>query len=156
MFTTGASGHGSAALGDQDASGLHPGRTLHDHRVTRSLRHAQFPGLVPAVEAIAYRSAIQSAQERHIAREGFYATNPKTLDISLATPKHFRPDPTITATQASLGTATWTMTLTRIAGSSSYGAYAAVFTQDGYDVTNSTIPASINPVSGNSRDDDGS
>ena len=102
-----------------------------------------------AAEAVAYLSAIQSAQERYIAKQGVYATDPTALDIALAPPTYFTPDATITSAQATAGTATWTMTLTRIAASSSYGAYTVIFTQDGFDATNSTIPAVINPVSSN-------
>jgi hypothetical protein len=40
------------------------------------------------------------------------------------------------------------LTLTRVGASSGYGAYTVVFTQDGYDSTNSTINAipDINPL----------
>ena len=42
----------------------------------------------------------------------------------------------------------WTLTLTRVGASSGYGAYTVVFTNDGYDSTNSTINAipDINPL----------
>ena len=56
---------------------------------------------------------------------------------------------TITTVQASdaTGGSTWTLTLTRIEGSSSYGAYTVIFNQNGYD-TNSTINSipDINPL----------
>ena len=51
---------------------------------------------------------------------------------------------TVTATQN-----TWTLTLTRTGASAGYGAYTVVFTDQGYDATNSTIQGmpDINPIS---------
>jgi prepilin-type N-terminal cleavage/methylation domain-containing protein len=101
-----------------------------------------------ASEAVAYLSALQGAQERYIAQEGIYAADPTTLDITLQPPKYFTVGtmlPTNTGTNP-----TWSMTLTRIAASSSKGAYTVTFTQDGYDSANSTLAAlpEINPFGG--------
>jgi hypothetical protein len=52
----------------------------------------------------------------------------------------------VTAVQDSTGAPTWSMTLTRIAGSSSYGAYTVGWNQIGFDRTGSTIVATIMPV----------
>jgi type IV pilus assembly protein PilA len=101
-----------------------------------------------ASEAVAYLSAMQGAQERYIAQEGIYALDPTTLDITLQPPKYFTPG-TIKTTNAG-SDPTWSLTLTRIAGSSSKGEYTVTFTQDGYDSTNSTLSShsEINPFGG--------
>jgi prepilin-type N-terminal cleavage/methylation domain-containing protein len=98
-----------------------------------------------ASEAFQYLAAVRSAQERYIAQQGVYATDPTTLDITQSTPTYFTVG-TMTAVQATDGTSSWTLTLTRIASSSSYGAYTVTFTQNGFDSTNSTVSANINPM----------
>ena len=98
-----------------------------------------------ASEAFAYLSSVRTAQERYLAKEGTYAAAITDLDIGVQTPKYFTPG---TVTTTNTGTdPTWTMTLTRIAASSSKGAYTVSFTQDGYDKAASTIDAhpEINP-----------
>ena len=98
-----------------------------------------------ASEALAYLSAIRTAQERFIAKEGIYADEVAKLDITVQLPKYFTPG-TISVTNDGTNP-TWTMTLTRIAASSSKGDYSVTFTQEGYDKANSTIDAhpEINP-----------
>jgi prepilin-type N-terminal cleavage/methylation domain-containing protein len=98
-----------------------------------------------AAEAFSYLAAVRSAQERYHAREGTYAGNVTYIDIRFATPKYFTVG-TITNTETS-----WTLTLTRTGPSAGYGSYTVIFTQDGFDTTNSTItsePANsdINPM----------
>ncbi len=94
-----------------------------------------------AAEAFAYLAAVRNAQERYQAREGTYADALNDLDIQSPTPKYFDVG-SITA-----GENTWTLTLTRKAGSSGYEAnYTVVFTQTGFDSGTSTIPADINPM----------
>lgn len=101
-----------------------------------------------ASEAFGYLSAVRSAQERYQAREGTYTTVLTDLDISQVAPKYFEVG-TVAAGPTGLEDS-WTLTLTRKAGSSGYGQYTVTFTQDGFDTTNSTItssPASdINPM----------
>jgi Tfp pilus assembly protein PilE len=97
-----------------------------------------------AAEAFAYLSSVRAAQERYQARQGTYAALITDLDVELGTPKYFTPgDITVTAEKS------WSMTLTRLAGSSGYGQYTVIFTEKGLDST-STItssPASaINPM----------
>ena len=98
-----------------------------------------------ASEALAYLSAIRTAEERFIAKEGVYADDVTKLDITVQAPKYFTPG-TIAVTNDGTNP-TWTMTLTRIAASSSKGAYSVTFTQEGYDKASSTIDAhpEINP-----------
>lgn len=91
-----------------------------------------------ASEAVAYLSAIRTAQERFIAKDGIYADEVKKLDISVPDPKYFNPVTTIVTTSAS-GTPSWSLTLTRAASTSSFGSYTVTFTQDGFDKVNSTI-----------------
>ena len=117
-----------------------------------------------AAEAFNYLSAVRSAQERYIAKEGKYCAVVTDLDIVQASPKYFAPG-SITVetggTTAGSGTdtsavgaggSTWTLTLTRKSESSSYGEYTVTFTQDGFDTGNSTIMADgtsiICPVGG--------
>ncbi len=100
-----------------------------------------------ASEAFGYLAAVRSAQERYQAREGKYAADVNDLDIDYSTPKYF----TVGAITSDENT--WTLTLTRTADSAGYKAsdgssYTVVFTQDGFDSTNSTIPAAVNPIGG--------
>ncbi|MDX2036772.1 MAG: type IV pilin protein [Isosphaeraceae bacterium] len=100
-----------------------------------------------ASEAFAYLSAVRTAQERYHAREGTYSSDIASLDIQAPTPKYFSVG-TIAASAA--GTSledSWTLTLTRSGSSAGYGEYLVIFTDQGFDVTNSTIPDDINPVS---------
>jgi prepilin-type N-terminal cleavage/methylation domain-containing protein len=102
-----------------------------------------------ATEAFNYWAAVQSAEERYIAQNGVYwdSSSADKLDIVLPTLQYF--DMTsITATNPGGGTPTWTGILTRKAASSSYGTYTVGWTQDGFSATNSTIPQTISPVTG--------
>ncbi len=81
-----------------------------------------------AAEAFQYLAAVRSAQERYLSKEGIYATDLTQLDITQTTPKYFTVG-SITATTPASGAPTWTLTLTRIAATSSYGGYTVIFTQ---------------------------
>lgn len=98
-----------------------------------------------ASEAFAFLAAVRTAQERYLAREGTYATNVEDLDIQSAPAKYFE-----VPTAFSPGTGTlqnsWSLTLTRKGASAGYGAYKVVFTDQGFNSTDSDIPAAINPV----------
>jgi type IV pilus assembly protein PilA len=100
-----------------------------------------------AAEAFNYLSSIQAAQERYHAKQGTYASDLATLDIQFTDPKYFT-----VGTVAAGGTASledsWSLTLTRVGAAAGYGAYTVVFTEDGYDVTASTITtlSDINPM----------
>jgi prepilin-type N-terminal cleavage/methylation domain-containing protein len=100
-----------------------------------------------AGEAMNYLSAVRSAQERYHAREGTYADDLTTLDVSIPTPKYFSVG-TVAAGGSGDLEDTWTLTLTREGASAGYGAYTVVFTEQGYDATNSTINdlPQINPI----------
>ena len=112
-----------------------------------------------ASEAFAYLAAVRAAQERYVAKEGKYADTIGDLDINQSSLKYFKEDDgmadvtaatTMTTTDTN-GDPTWTLTLTRDAGTSSYGAYTVVFTQNGF-ASNSTIlgddTLDISPLSG--------
>src|SRR5438270_4794325 len=86
-----------------------------------------------AAEAFSYLAAVRSAQERFHAREGTYAAQVTDIDIKFAAPKYFSVG-SITSDETS-----WTLTLTRTGPSAGYGGYTVIFTQDGFDTTNSTI-----------------
>ena len=100
-----------------------------------------------AAEAFSYLAAVRSAQERSQARNGTYCDTIDNLDISFSVPKYFTVGSVAPGSSSSLEDS-WTLTLTRSGASSGYGAYTVVFTQDGYDATNSTIQAipDINPL----------
>jgi type IV pilus assembly protein PilA len=99
-----------------------------------------------ASEAFQYLAAIRSAQERYLSKEGVYADALTKLDIQQTSPKYFTVG-TITATNPGGGAPTWTLTLTRIAATSSYGDYSVIFTNDGFDTSSTiTAQAGINPM----------
>jgi type IV pilus assembly protein PilA len=95
-----------------------------------------------AAESFNYLSAVQSAQERYQSQNGVYADDVSKLDINFPTPKYFTVGTPVAAED------TWSLTLTRVGASAGYGAYTVIFTEAGYDATNSTIAAlpDINPV----------
>ena len=100
-----------------------------------------------AAEAFSYLAAARSAEERSQARNGTYESDITKLDIQFSVPKYFTVGTVSAGSTGSLEDS-WTLTLTRVGASSGYGAYTVVFTQDGYDSTNSTIQAipDINPL----------
>jgi prepilin-type N-terminal cleavage/methylation domain-containing protein len=100
-----------------------------------------------AAEAFQYLSAVRAAEERYLAKEGVYSADPATLDITQSTPKYFSVG-TIATTNAGAGNSTWSLTLTRIAATSSYGGYTVTFTNEGYASSASTIATltDINPM----------
>jgi prepilin-type N-terminal cleavage/methylation domain-containing protein len=102
-----------------------------------------------ASEAFNYLASVQAAEERYLAQNGVYATAVTALDITLPTPKYFTPDAAIVAVQNSSGAPTWTMSLTRIAATSSYGAYTVSWSDQGFQPSSSTIATypQICPVS---------
>jgi prepilin-type N-terminal cleavage/methylation domain-containing protein len=101
-----------------------------------------------ASESYAYLASIRAAEERYLAKEGVYTEDLTKLDIGLQVPKYFEVPKTITVTPGDATTPpSWSLTLTRIATTSSKGAYTVTFTEGGYDKANSTIDAipEINP-----------
>jgi prepilin-type N-terminal cleavage/methylation domain-containing protein len=98
-----------------------------------------------AGEAFNYLSAVRSAQERYQVRQGTYASDIADLDIQMPAPKYFAVGTPAAGGSSSLEDS-WTLTLTRSGASGGYGAYTVVFTDQGYDSSNSTIPAKINPM----------
>jgi prepilin-type N-terminal cleavage/methylation domain-containing protein len=98
-----------------------------------------------AGEAFNYLSAVRSAQERYQVRQGTYADDISKLDIQMQEPKYFTVGTPAAGSTSSLEDS-WTLTMTRSGASGGYGAYTVVFTDQGYDATNSTILAKINPM----------
>jgi len=88
-----------------------------------------------AAEAFNYLSAVRSAQERYLAKEGVYTTAGTNLDITQVAPKYFEVG-TISA-GGGVSTPSWELTLTRKAATSSYGPYTVRFTQEGFDTSTS-------------------
>lgn len=99
-----------------------------------------------ASEAFAYLSAVRAFQERYQAREGTYADDVTKLDIDMPTPRYFTVGTIAAGTTKSLENS-WTLTLTRLGASGNYGAYLVIFTEQGFDSTNSTIVADVSPLS---------
>ena len=93
-----------------------------------------------AAEAFNYLSAVRSAQERYLAKEGAYCVNTDSakMDISQVAPKYFDVG-TIQADHTNASSPSWEMTLTRKSATSSYGGYTVRFTQQGFD-TSTTSP----------------
>jgi prepilin-type N-terminal cleavage/methylation domain-containing protein len=98
-----------------------------------------------AAEAFNYLSAVRSAQERYVAKEGAYADSATStnLDITQVAPKYFDVG-TLMATAGNGGTPTWELTLTRKSATSSYGAYTVRFTQAGFDTATTSSSAIMN------------
>ena len=91
-----------------------------------------------AAEAFNYLSAVRSAQERYLAKEGCYADSATStsLDINQVPPKYFDVG-TVIASHANAASPSWELTLTRKSATSSYGAYLVRFTQTGFDTQTS-------------------
>jgi prepilin-type N-terminal cleavage/methylation domain-containing protein len=100
-----------------------------------------------AAEAFNYLSSVQAAQERYHARQGTYADDLDNLDIKMTALKYFTVGTIAAGSTASLEDS-WTLTLTRKGASAGYGEYTVIFTEQGYDGTNSTIKdkPDINPM----------
>ncbi|MFA5293016.1 MAG: prepilin-type N-terminal cleavage/methylation domain-containing protein [Phycisphaerae bacterium] len=99
-----------------------------------------------AAEAFNYLSAIQAAQERYHARQGIYAADVNDLDVQFSAPKYF----TVAEVAGEDLETAWSLTLTRTGAAAGYGEYTVIFTQEGFDETNSTIAdedhVDINPM----------
>ena len=100
-----------------------------------------------AAEAFAYLSAVRTSQERYLALQGTYADVLTNLDIQSPAPKYFSVPTSCSPGSTSSLQNSWSLTLTRAGASAGYGQYTVVYTDQGYDSTNSTIPAEIAPVS---------
>ena len=100
-----------------------------------------------AAEAFNYLSTVQTAQERHHARQGTYAADMSELDIQLPVLEYFETTGIDESDPQTLQTE-WSMTLSRKGASAGFGAYTVVFNQDGYDSETSTINdyPEINPM----------
>jgi type II secretory pathway pseudopilin PulG len=97
-----------------------------------------------AAEAFNYLSAVRSAQERFQSTNGTYADAAADLDISFPAPKYFTIADPVAGGSGSIEDS-WSVTLTRAGTAAGYGAYTVIFTESGFDDTNSTIPDDINP-----------
>ena len=97
-----------------------------------------------AAEAFNYLSAVRSAQERYLAKEGAYCVSSDSakLDITQVAPKYFSVG-TITADHTASSSPSWELTLTRNTATSSYGGYTVRFTQQGFD-TDAATPKIMN------------
>lgn len=89
-----------------------------------------------ASESFQYLAAVRSAQERFLSLDGIYADDLDDLDITQNTPQYFEVG-TLATENPGGGAPTWTLTLTRVATTSSYGAYTVTFTQDGFSTSSS-------------------
>ena len=100
-----------------------------------------------ASEAFNYLSSVRAAQERFAARQGTYSDDLARLDIALTDPQYFSVG-TVEAGVTSSLEDSWSLTLTRLGASAGYGDYTVTFTEDGFDVDNSSISTleSINPM----------
>src|SRR4030042_3284812 len=102
-----------------------------------------------ASEGLSYLASFQSAQEVFHSRMGTYAdaNGIANLDVKMSVPKYFTVE-TIASTDFET---TWSLTLTRAGATAGYTVggvpYNVIFTEEGYDATNSTIESlpEINP-----------
>jgi prepilin-type N-terminal cleavage/methylation domain-containing protein len=104
-----------------------------------------------ASEAFAYLSAVRSAQERYIAKEGIYANDVTLLDIKQAAPKNFDNPTTVITSNVAADGPKWKLTLTRNSATSSYGPYTVCFTQNGFAAESTiltSIASDISPLAG--------
>ena len=100
-----------------------------------------------ASEAFSYLSAVRDAEERYLAQQGVYATDPDASSTSRSRRRSTSPPRAASRPpRTPPATPPGRYTLTRDVTSSSYGAYTVTFTQNGFDTTNSTIPTSISPM----------
>src|SRR5689334_19618054 len=95
-----------------------------------------------AGEALNYLAAVRSAQERYQIRQGTYADDLTKLDIQMPDPKYFSVGTPAAGSTGSLEDS-WTLTLTRSGAAGGYGPYKVIFTDQGFDGTNSDIPSKI-------------
>jgi type IV pilus assembly protein PilA len=91
-----------------------------------------------AAEAFNYLSAVRSAQERYLAKEGIYccSSDKAKLDITQVAPKYFDVGD-ISEDHSVTNNPTWSLTLTRKTATSSYGGYTVTFTQGGFATASS-------------------
>jgi type IV pilus assembly protein PilA len=109
-----------------------------------------------ASEAFEYLASVRTAQERYQAQYGTYATNVTDLDIKASAPKYFTVPTVFIASSGGTDLSNcWSLTLTRSGSSAGYNAYTVVFTETGFDTSNSTIAnipvnnTDINPLATN-------
>ena len=106
-----------------------------------------------AAEAFEYLASVRTAQERYQAQYGTYASDLTTLDIKASPPKYFTVAAACVPADTSSLQDSWSLTLTRTGSSAGYGTYTVIFTETGFDTTNSTIAniavnnTDINPIS---------
>ena len=100
-----------------------------------------------ASEAFNYLSSVRAAQERFAARQGTYSDDLTTLDIQMSDPQYFAVGTVEPGISGSLEDS-WSLTLTRMGASAGYGDYSVTFTENGFDLDNSTITTleAINPM----------
>lgn len=98
-----------------------------------------------AAEAINFLATIHCAQERHVAREGTYASDLSALDVTLTAPTEFILGPLTPPPGAETLEEGWLLSLTR--EDSLHGRYIVTFGEEGFVPDLSTIPADISPLS---------
>ena len=99
-----------------------------------------------ASEAFNYLASYQAAQEIYHSRMGTYDANEGNLDVQMSNPKYFS-KPAAVSPDSDFEIS-WSLTLTRSGATTGYGNYTVIYTNAGYDSTNSTIEAhsDINPM----------
>ena len=100
-----------------------------------------------AAESFNYLSAVRDSQERYQSQYGTYADAITSLDITFPAPTYFTVSDPLAGGTGTLESS-WTSTATRVGSASGYGAYTVIFTESGFDTTNSTIVADISPAGG--------
>jgi prepilin-type N-terminal cleavage/methylation domain-containing protein len=100
-----------------------------------------------ASQAIYFLAHIQSAQERYYAFAGEYAQRVRDLDGLTALPAGFK----VAQYKSSNWELDWQLVLQREGPSNGYGKYHLTWTQDGFDLPNSSVPETLLPYRVNRR-----
>ena len=103
-----------------------------------------------ASEAFNYLSTVRASQERYHARNATYAEDLTKLDVHLSNPKYFTVGTPTGGGQDNTFEEGWKLTLIRVGAAAGYGAYTVTFTEEGFDVADSTVADAdhdaINPM----------
>ncbi|MBN1787215.1 MAG: type II secretion system protein [Sedimentisphaerales bacterium] len=98
-----------------------------------------------AAESFNYLACVQTAQECYYAKWSTYASDVNDLEIKFNMPKYFTVGSIVAGSTGDIESS-WSLTLTRTGGTSGYGNYEVIFTEEGFDSTSSTIPSQVSPV----------
>ena len=102
-----------------------------------------------AGEAVQYLIDVRLAQDLHRGALGHFAKQVSDLELTAPDPQYFKVGPMRVWQGVEIGRG-WSLTLTRHADTSDYGAYTVTFNQRGYDVQGSSLSSlsQVSPIEG--------